>query len=169
MTSMPSSNSSSAICGVMPKPPAEFSPLAMVSSTLVLPLQFRQTFVNDGAPGPSENVTDEKYAQAVAVLQQCCISMLTRVPTVGFGSVRQLCGAQEIVVARGTQFDSAHAVGVHQHVIEIPKIDVWQVLGDDALDLVIDGSCVSAGRPCCGPRGSVRPRAGWSRRCGWRA
>ena len=33
ITSIPSSNNSSAICGVIPKPPAAFSPLAMVNST----------------------------------------------------------------------------------------------------------------------------------------
>src|ERR1039458_1236800 len=35
----------------------------------VLPLQLWQTLVNDDAPRTPENVTDEKYAQAAAVLQ----------------------------------------------------------------------------------------------------
>src|ERR1019366_3604161 len=69
---------------------------------IVLPLQFRQTLVNDSAPGASENVTDEKYAQAVAVLDWRYISMLARDLKIGSCSARQLSRAQKIVVARRT-------------------------------------------------------------------
>ena len=38
----------------------------------------------------------------------------------------------------GFSLDAAHPVGVHQHIVEIPEIDVGQVFGDDALNFVID-------------------------------
>ena len=31
-----------------------------------------------------------------------------------------------------------YAIGVHQHIVQIPQIDVRQVLGQDLLDLVVD-------------------------------
>ena len=47
----------------MPKPPAAFSPLAIGEIDGVLFLQLRQAFVNDGAAGPAEDVSDEEYPQ----------------------------------------------------------------------------------------------------------
>ena len=44
-------------------------------------------------------------------------------------------GAQEVVIAGGIQFDAVHPVGVYQDIVEIPEIDVRQVLGDDAAEV----------------------------------
>ncbi len=66
--------------------------------------------------------------------------------------VRQLGGTQEIVAARRPQLDSVHAVGVHQHVVQIPQINVGQVFGKDLLNLVVDSFALLPDRACCGPR-----------------
>src|ERR1039458_4605077 len=45
--------------------------------------------------------------------------------------------AKKIVVTRRIYLDAMHPVGVYQHVVEIPQIDVRQVFCQDLLDLVI--------------------------------
>src|SRR5215831_12643719 len=50
----------------------------------------------------------------------------------------QASRAQEVVVGRRIHLDTLQTFRVHQHVVEIPEIDVWQVIGQDLLHLVID-------------------------------
>src|SRR5262249_5055670 len=45
---------------------------------------------------------------------------------------------QEIVVSRRIQREIHYARVVNQHVIQIPQIQRWQLLGQDALNLQID-------------------------------
>ena len=60
MTSTPAEKISSAVLGVMPEPPAEFSPLAMTKSSACCSPQFGQKF-RDRAPARlSHDVADEK-------------------------------------------------------------------------------------------------------------
>src|SRR5271165_7124560 len=54
-------------------------------------------------------------------------------------SVRQLGRPQEIVIARRTHLYTAHPVGVHQHVVQIPQVNVRQVFRNDLLDFIVDG------------------------------
>src|SRR5271165_922500 len=53
-------------------------------------------------------------------------------------SVREFCCPQEIIVSRRTYLDALDALRVYQHVVEIPEIDVWQVLGQYPLNLIVD-------------------------------
>ncbi len=48
---------------------------------------------------------------------------------------RDLRRAQEIVISRRIQLQILHAPRMHEHVVEIPQIDVRQVLGQNALYL----------------------------------
>src|ERR1039458_8380421 len=47
-------------------------------------------------------------------------------------------GFQEVIISRGIQRQVVYALGVHQHVVEKPKIDGRQVGGEDFLDLGVD-------------------------------
>src|SRR5580692_8067760 len=46
--------------------------------------------------------------------------------------------AQEVVISCGIQFQVSHPAVVHKNVIEIPQIDVWQIVGQDVLHLGIE-------------------------------
>src|SRR5215469_17440085 len=145
MTSMPSSKSSSAICGVMPKPPAAFSPLATVSSTpccfcnsgrrsctMVRPGRAKISPTNsmrNGTPEIGETRAESRYYHVVRR------DLPGDVPE----SVGELRSLQEIVVAGGSNRYATHAVGVNEDIIEVPEIDVRQLLRNDPLDLVVDG------------------------------
>ncbi len=63
--------------------------------------------------------------------------MVTRVA--GFvSSTGELRRAQKIVVTGGANLDPLYAIRVYQNVVEIPEIDVRQVIGKDLLYLVVD-------------------------------
>ena len=55
-------------------------------------------------------------------------------------SVDQFGGPKEVVIAGGVQRDAVNSVGVDQHIVEIPEVNVGQVIGDDALDWRQPGS-----------------------------
>jgi hypothetical protein len=59
MTCAPRSKSSSAMEGVMPKPPAAFSPLMMSRSTALVRRR-GEVFADDVAAGRAEDVADEE-------------------------------------------------------------------------------------------------------------
>jgi len=59
---MPLCSRSSAIFGVIPKPEAEFSPLAITRSILPLRHDVRQSVANNLAPRRTHNVSNKKYA-----------------------------------------------------------------------------------------------------------
>jgi hypothetical protein len=60
MTWAPRSKSSSAMEGVMPKPPAAFSPLMMRRSTALVSRTCREVLADDVAAGGAEDVADEE-------------------------------------------------------------------------------------------------------------
>ena len=57
---MPSESSSSAIEGVMPKPPALFSPFAIARSTCVFGDEMAQMFGDNAPAAGGKDVADEK-------------------------------------------------------------------------------------------------------------
>src|SRR5205085_471441 len=54
----------------------------------------------------------------------------------------QLGGAQKIIGAGGGELQVSDAARVHQHGIEIPKVDVGQVAAQDLLHLHVDASAL---------------------------
>src|SRR5208283_2318589 len=54
------------------------------------------------------------------------------------GSARQLGRPQEIVIPRRTHLDAADPVGVYQHVVQIPQVNVRQVFRNDLLNFIVD-------------------------------
>ena len=52
-------------------------------------------------------------------------------PHVRLGS--EFRGAEEVVVAGGIQLQIAHALVVDENVVEIPEIDVGELLGENAV------------------------------------
>src|ERR1035441_703790 len=53
-------------------------------------------------------------------------------------SVNQFGCAQKVVVAGRIQLDTPHPVGVDEQVVEVKEVVVGKVVGDDALDLVVN-------------------------------
>ena len=60
MTSTPAEKISSAVLGVMPEPPAEFSPLAMTKSSACCSRSLGQEFLDRVASGLAHDVADEE-------------------------------------------------------------------------------------------------------------
>src|SRR5262252_484154 len=114
---MPSSKSSSAICGVIPKPPAAFSPLAMVRSTPCCACSSGNRSCTMLRPTRAKMSPTKRMRE----------------------SLRQRCSTQKVVIACRIQLDAVHAVGMHQYVFEIPQVDIGKVFRDDLLDFIVDG------------------------------
>src|SRR3974390_152136 len=135
---MPSSNNSSAICGVMPNPPAAFSPFATVNST---PCSFCSsgsrswTMVRPGRPkmSPTKRMrTTKKTPQNPMNYREIrCYHALTRL----LGDLRR---AQKVVISRRIDLNPSHSLGMHQHIIQIPQIDVRQLIRNDLLHLGVN-------------------------------
>src|SRR5215469_2622300 len=53
-------------------------------------------------------------------------------------SLRELRGTKKVVIAGRVQLDALHAIGMDEHVVEVPEINVRKILGDDLLQLGID-------------------------------
>src|SRR6185369_2873329 len=49
----------------------------------------------------------------------------------------QCSGLQEVKIPRRIQFHPVHPLGVHHQIVEIPKIDVGEVVRQDSLNLSI--------------------------------
>ena len=60
MTSTPAEKISPAVLGVMPEPPAEFSPLAMTKSSACCFAEFGQEFLDRAPAGLAHDVADEE-------------------------------------------------------------------------------------------------------------
>ena len=56
----------------------------------------------------------------------------------GLTPIFQFRRFQKIVIAGGIQRQVAYSLGVHQHVVVIPQIDVGQFVGQDALDFCVE-------------------------------
>src|SRR5580700_8374957 len=120
-----SSKSSSASAGVMPKPAAEFSPLAMtrsMASSRTMPGRRSLTMVRPGRP----KMSPMKRIRMFTLNFDGNTGRL-RLRSVPRGS--EFGGAQEVVIARGIQLQIADAFVVYQNVVEVPKIDVGQFVG----------------------------------------
>src|SRR5580693_750191 len=142
ITSMFSSKSSSASAGVMPKPAAEFSPLAMTRSmawSRTMPGSRSLTMVRPGRPKMSPMKRIRMIPPAFRNgLRRLMVTREIRQAVRRLPSLRELRRAQKIVIPRWIQFQIHHMLVVHQDVIQIPEIDVRQFLGQNALYLGID-------------------------------
>src|SRR3984885_11516821 len=133
MTSIFSSKSSSASAGVIPKPAAEFSPLAMMRSmacSRTMPGRRSLTMVRPGRP----KMSPMKRIRMFMPNFDGNTGRL-RLRLVPRGS--EFRGAQEIEVAGWIQPQIANAFVVDQNVVEIPEIDVRQFVGENELQLGI--------------------------------
>src|SRR5579872_1493321 len=129
MTSMLSSNSSSAREGVIPNPAAEFSPFAMMRlmpRSRTIPGKRSLTIVRPGRPKISPikrmrmGVENRWYHARLPSNPHS--SGGERVALVGGG--HQFRAAQEIKIARWIQLDALDSLCVNDHIIQIPQVDV---------------------------------------------
>src|SRR5574340_487909 len=134
---MPRSNSSSAMEGVMPKPPAAFSALAMTRSTRRTSRSSGRcwrSMVRPGRPKMSPMKRIRTQRRSCRIRRTSMVSRGLRAKSLR----REFCGAEEIVVAGGVEAQVAHPPRVDQHVVQVPEIDVGQILGQEALQLGVD-------------------------------
>src|SRR5574340_1575856 len=134
---MPRSNSSSAMEGVMPKPPAAFSALAMTRSTRRTSRSSGRcwrSMVRPGRPkmSPMKRIRTQRASRRIR--QTSMVSRGLRAKSLR----REFGGGQEVVVAGRVEAQVAHPPRVNQHVVQVPEIDVGQVVGQEALQLSVN-------------------------------
>src|SRR5262249_12644611 len=157
---MPISNNSSARAGVMPKPAAEFSPLAMIRSARWSATRrgsFSLTIVRPGLPkiSPIKRMRMTRFSSYHAPFAVLCVRspLIRAVYVCGFSLralriLRVLCGnslyhphlggLQEIVISGRVQTNVSHPLRAHQHIIEVPQVDRANLLGKDSLQPPVD-------------------------------
>src|SRR5271155_2117067 len=157
---MPISKRSSASGGVMPKPAAEFSPLASMRS---IACSFTRdesrslTMVRPGLPKMSpikrmrmivfrrrhRRLTEEiEYPIEASMLPRENARPFARRgrarPPVLHASRNQFCCFKKVVIAGRIQGQVLHTLVVNHYVVEVPQVDVRQILGEDSLNLRVD-------------------------------
>src|ERR1700756_4262617 len=68
---------------------------------------------------------------------KCCGKIVTKIRSGIVLLLSELRGAQEIKIPRRIQPQIPYPVGMHHDIIEIPQIDVWQILRQNTLNLGI--------------------------------
>src|SRR3954447_17227996 len=98
-----------------------------------------QAVFDYGSPGPPKDVADEEYPHKYSrnLMVTRGRETIFRARSSGLGR-DDLGGSQKIVISCWSQFDSLHALGVHQDVVEIPEIDVRQLLSKNLLHFCVE-------------------------------
>src|SRR5579859_7547793 len=125
---MPRSKSSSASDGVMPKPAAAFSQLAMTRSGACCRRSSGKrslTIVRPGRPKMSP-------MNRIFTISSQKIDVIT-LKTDGWLLSADLRCLQKIVIARGIQRYVPHTACVHQHIVEVPQVYRGNILCQDFL------------------------------------
>src|SRR6202165_864553 len=150
MTSMPRSKSSSASGGVIPKPAAAFSQLAMTrSGAYRLRSSGRRSFTIVRPGRPKMSPIKRIFKNQVSGLG-CLVSgttLLTLSPPkfdvitlkTGYWLLgTHFSGLQKVVIPGGIQREVVHSLRMHDHVVKKPEVDVGKVGGQDHLDVGIN-------------------------------
>src|SRR6202158_4875001 len=150
MTSMPRSKSSSASGGVIPKPAAAFSQLAMTrSGASRLRSSGRRSFTIV-RPGRQKMSPIKRIFKNQVSGLRCQVSgttLLTLSPPkfdvitlkTGYWLLgTHFSGLQKVVIPGGIQREVVHSLRMHDHVVKKPEVDVGKVGGQDHLDVGIN-------------------------------
>src|ERR1700733_3122344 len=136
MTSMPRSKSSSASEGVIPKPAAAFSQLAMTRSTACCRRSSGRRSFTIARPGrpkmsPMKRIFKVRWYHAK--------KGAGRAPANGNRLLAgDFSGFEEIVISGRIQNYVPNPAGVHEHVIEVPQVDRWHILRQNLLHFGIE-------------------------------